>query len=74
MFELTEELPVQDKVVVYKTVDERVIGGEYRSVLVEIHFTLSKVEDNRIKEITVKVIDCDQADKEKEEEGKEESK
>ena len=74
LFELTEELPVQDKVVVYKTVDERVIGGEYRSVLVEIHFTLSKVEDNRIKEITVKVIDCDQADKEKEEEGKEESK
>lgn len=74
LFELTEELPVQDKVVVFKTVDERVINGEYRSVLVEIHFTLSKVEDNRIKEITVRVIDCDQADKEKETEENNESK
>ena len=74
LFELTEELPVQDKIVVFKTVDERVINGEYRSVLVEIHFTLSKVEDNRIKEITVRVIDCDQADKEKEIEENNESK
>ena len=66
LFELTEELPVENKVVVFKTVDERVINGEYRSVLVEIHFTLSKVEDNRIKEILVTVVDCEQADKDKE--------
>ncbi len=65
LFELTEELPVQDKVVVYKTVDERVVSGEYCSVLVEIHFTLSRVEDNRIKEITVRVIDCNDTDKAK---------
>ena len=63
LFELTEELPVENKLVVYKTIDERVINGEYCSVLVEIHFTLSKVEDNRIKEILVTVIDCDQDDK-----------
>ncbi len=68
LFELTEELPVENKVVIYKTIDERVVNGEYMSVLVEIHFTLSKVEDNRIKEITVNVIDCDQADKDKPEE------
>lgn len=63
LFELTEELPVQDKVIVYKTIDERVVDGVYVSVLVEIHFTLSKVEDNRIKEIIVNVIDCDESDK-----------
>ena len=68
LFELTEELPVQDKVVVYKTVDERVVNGEYCSILVEIHFTLSKVEDNRIKEILVTVVDCDDADNDKSEE------
>ena len=28
------------------------------SVPVELHFTLSKVEDNRIKEVTVQVIDA----------------
>ena len=65
LFELSEELPVQDKVIVYKTIDERVVDGVYESVLVEIHFTLSKVEDNRIKEITIVVVDCDDVDKEK---------
>lgn len=64
LFELTEELPVEGKVIVYKTIDERIIDGVYESILVEIHFTLSKVEDNRIKEILVKVIDCDDVDKE----------
>jgi len=72
LFELSEELPVQDKVIVFKTIDERVVNGEYESVLVEVHFTLSKVEDKRIKEITVKVIDCDDADKESEAAEKEE--
>ena len=72
LFELSEELPVQDKVIVFKTVDERVVNGEYESVLVEVHFTLSKVEDKRIKEITVKVIDCDDADKEADASEKEE--
>lgn len=57
LFELTEELPVQGKVIVYKTIDERIVDGLYVNVPVEIHFTLSKVEDNRIKEITVNVID-----------------
>lgn len=64
LFELTEELPVEGKVVVFKTIDERIVDGIYESVLVEIHFTLSKVEDNRIKEITVRVIDCNDAEKE----------
>ena len=59
LFELTEELPVEGKVVNFKTIDERVIDGVYKSVNVEIHFTLSKVEDNRIKEIIVTVIDCE---------------
>jgi len=54
---LSEELPEAGRVIVYKTVDERVVDGVYVSVLVEIHFTLTKVEDNRIKEIYVKVID-----------------
>ena len=57
LFELSEELPVQDKVITYKTIDERVVDGLYVSVPVELQFTLSKVENNRIKEITVKVID-----------------
>ena len=70
LFELTEELPVEGKVIVFKTVDERVIDGVYESILVEIHFTLSKVEDNRIKEIVVTVVDCDVADKEKDKEEK----
>jgi len=65
LFELTEELPVENKVVVYKTIDERVVDGVYESILVEIHFTLSKVEDNRIKEILVTVVDCDDVEKEK---------
>jgi CBS domain containing-hemolysin-like protein len=64
LFELTEELPVQDKVVVFKTLDERVIDGVYTAVKVEIHFTLIKVEDNRIKEIKVNVIDCSKEDEE----------
>ena len=72
LFELTEELPVQDKVIVYKTIDERVVDGVYESILVEVHFTLSKVVDNRIKEITVTVVDCDKAEKEELQDGKEE--
>ena len=63
LFELTEELPVQDKVIVYETIDERIEDGLYVSVHVEIHFTLSKVEDNRIKEIIVNVVDCKDIDK-----------
>jgi len=63
LFELTEELPTEGKVIMYKTIDERIVNGEYRSVLVEIHFTLSKVEDNRIKEIVVNVVDCEQEEK-----------
>lgn len=70
VFGLSEDLPEQDKVIVYKTIDERVEGGVYISVLVEIHFTLTKVEDNRIKEIFVKVIDCDKKDEEKSSEEK----
>jgi len=58
LFELSEELPVKDKVIVYKTIDERVVDGVYVSVPVEIHFTLSVVEDNRIKQILVQVIDA----------------
>lgn len=57
LFGLSEELPVQDKVITYKTIDERVVDGLYVSVPVELQFTLSKVEENRIKEVTVKVID-----------------
>ena len=64
LFELTEELPVEGKVVNFKTIDERVIDGVYESVNVEIHFTLSKVEDNRIKEIIVTVIDCEKEESE----------
>ena len=63
LFDLSEELPVQDKVIKYKTIDERVVDGVYVSVLVEIHFTLTKVEDNRIKEIFVKVVDVSDAEK-----------
>ena len=59
LFDLSEELPAQNKVIVYKTIDERVVDGEYISVMVEVHFILTKVEDNRIKEIFVKVIDVD---------------
>lgn len=66
LFDLSEELPEKDKVIVYKTIDERVQDGSYISVLVEIHFTLTKVEDNRIKEIFVKVVDIGSAsDKDK---------
>lgn len=57
LFGLSEELPVQDKVITYKTIDERVVDGLYVSVPVELQFTLSKVEDNRIKEVTVKMLD-----------------
>lgn len=59
LFDLSEELPVQGKVIKYSTIDERVVDGLYVSVPVEIHFTLTKVEDNRIKEIFVKVVDVD---------------
>ena len=64
LFELTEELPVQDKLIKYKTNDERIVNGVYKTIPVEIHFTLSKVEDNRIKEIVVTVIDCKKKKKE----------
>lgn len=63
LFDLSEDLPTQGKVIAYKTIDERVENGVYVSVLVEIHFTLTKVEDNRIKEIFVKVIDIGSASK-----------
>ena len=59
LFDLSEELPVQGKVIKYSTIDERVVDGLYVSVPVEIHFTLTKVEDNRIQEIFVKVVDVD---------------
>ena len=64
LFELTEELPVQGRVIVFKTIDERIVDGLYESIPVEIHFTLSRVEDNRIKEIVVNVIDCDKEESE----------
>lgn len=68
LFNLSEELPEEGKVIVFKTVDERVKDGVYISVLVEIHFTLTKVEDNRIKEIFVKVIDIGEANNNQENE------
>lgn len=68
LFNLSEELPEEGKVIVFKTVDERVKDGVYISVLVEIHFTLTKVEDNRIKEIFVKVIDVGEANNNQENE------
>ena len=68
LFNLSEELPEEGKVIVFKTVDERVKDGVYISVLVEIHFTLTKVEDNRIKEIFVKVIDVGEANNNEENE------
>ena len=67
LFDLSEELPVQGKVIVYKTIDERIVDGVYVSVNVELHFTLTKVEDNRIKEILVKVVDVDTPIEQKEE-------
>ncbi len=57
VFGLTQELPQTDKVIVFKTVDERLSNGVYISVPVEIHFTLTDVEDNRIKQMHVKVVD-----------------
>ena len=73
LFHLSEQLPEKNKVIKYNTVDERIVDGVYVSVLVEIHFTLTKVEDNRIKEIYAKVIDLD--DKKTDEiEGKKEEK
>ena len=73
LFELSEDLPTEGKVIVYKTIDERIVDGVYESVLVEVHFTLAKVEDNRIKEILVTVVDCDDVDKEKAEEANDSS-
>lgn len=67
LFDLSEELPVENKVIKYKTIDERVLDGVYVSVLVEVHFTLTKVEDNRIKEIYVRVIDVKDLEKEENE-------
>lgn len=66
IFGLSEELPEEGKVITYKTIDERIVDGVYVSIIVEIHFTLSKVEDNRIKEINVKVIDVSDNEKDKE--------
>lgn len=62
LFDLSKELPTQNQVIVFKTIDERVENGVYTSVLVEIHFTLTKVEDNRIKEILVNVVDVGKVD------------
>ena len=70
LFDLSEELPEQGKVIVFKTIDERIENGVYVSVLVEIHFTLTKVEDNRIKEIFVKVVDVGSADDSKSQDDK----
>lgn len=64
LFGQSESLPVQDQEMVYKTIDERVVDGEYVSVPVEIRFVLTKVEDNRIKEILVKIVDEDKTEKE----------
>jgi CBS domain containing-hemolysin-like protein len=66
LFGLTEDLPEEGKEITYKTVDERVVDCVYVSVLVELHFVLTKVEDNRIKEILVKVIDVNGENKEDE--------
>lgn len=66
IFGLSEELPEEGKVITYKTIDERIVDGVYVSIIVEIHFTLSKVEDNRIKEINVKVIDVSDNEKDNE--------
>ncbi len=74
LFGLSEELPVEGKVIVFKTIDERVVDGLYVSVPVEIHFTLSKVEDNRIKEVTVKVIDAKDVEEENSEDSKDDKK
>ena len=71
LFDLSEELPVENKVIKYKTIDERIVDGVYVSVLVEVHFTLTKVEDNRIKEIFVRVIDVNDLEKEESEKAKE---
>ncbi len=60
LFGVSEELPTEGKVVVFKTLDERIVDGQYVSVPVEIHFTMSKVEDNRIKEVKVLVVDLDE--------------
>jgi CBS domain containing-hemolysin-like protein len=67
LFGLSENVPEQDKVIVYKTIDERVVDGVYVSVLVEIHFRLSKVEDYRIKEIVATVVDVGSDAKDKNE-------
>lgn len=76
LFDLSEELPCEGKVITFKTIDERIVDGVYESILVELHFTLTKVEDNRIKEIFVKVLDVDEIEKEeaKKDSKKEESK
>jgi len=63
LFDLSEELPVQGKLITYKTIDERIVDGCYVSILVEINFTLTKVEDNRIKEILVNVVDINEENK-----------
>ena len=57
LFELSEELPVEGKEISYVTIDERIVNGEYVSIPVDIKFVLSKVEDNRIKEIVARMID-----------------
>ena len=57
LFELSEALPVEGKEISYVTIDERIVNGEYVSIPVDIKFVLSKVEDNRIKEIIARMID-----------------
>jgi len=66
LFGMSDNLPKEGDVVHYKTIDERIVDGEYVSVPVDILFTLSKVEDNRIKEIYVKVLDVNETDEVKE--------
>lgn len=69
LFDLSEELPEKNKEISYVTIDERIVNGEYVSVPVDIKFILTKVEDNRIKEITAKVIDVELPSKKDEDKG-----
>ena len=59
IFGLSKELPKQGDVILFKTEDERLVDNKYITVPVEIHFTLTQVEDNRIKEIKVTVVDLE---------------
>ena len=59
LFGLSKELPKTGDVILFKTEDERLIDNKYVTIPVEIHFTLTQVEDNRIKEIKVDVVDLE---------------